>query len=412
MSKAFNITQEEVATAWKAVRQAGGGAGYDNQQIADVQKDLANQLYKIWNRMASGSYQAQNVLLVDIPKAKGGTRRLGIPTVTDRIAQTVIKNRLETIIQPKFHEDSYAYQAGKDAIDAVTRARERCMKTNWAVEIDIKGFFDNIDHELLMEMIKIHTSDRVILLYAEKFLKAKGQTSDGEMVAREKGTPQGGVVSPVLANLYLHEAFDDWMKETMPDIGFERYADDILVHCVSEKQANYVKDRIAKRFKEYKLELHPDKTRIVYTGSDGSQDGRGHKCPRKFVFLGYEFKPRRYKGTIVFTPGLGSNARLMIREKIKKLNLTKRLTLEIEEIAEILNPKIMGWINYYGHYRRSELYKMGRDIDGQIVKWLKRKCKKLRGYKQAWEQLSKLRKEKRSMFCHWHIIKLTPTRAV
>src|SRR3990167_10124351 len=240
MSRLYDVTPAEVDMAWKAVCQAGGGAGYDEMKIKDVKEDEANHLYKVWNRLSSGSYIPAPVLLVNIPKAKGGFRQLGIPTVIDRVAQTVIKTRLETVLQPLFHMDSYAYQAGKGAIEAVTKARERCMRIEWVLEIDIKGFFDELDHDMLMEMVEKYVTDKATLLYVRKFMKAPGRTIEGEEGGRGKGTPQGGVVSPVLANLYLHEVFDSWMQEKEPSIKWERYADDIIVHCYSEKQAYFM----------------------------------------------------------------------------------------------------------------------------------------------------------------------------
>lgn len=236
----------------------------------------------------------------------------------DRIAQTVIKMRLELVLQPLFHVDSYAYQAGKGAIEAVTKARERCMRMDWVLEIDIKAFFDELDHDLLMGMVEKYVSDKATLLYVKKFIKAPGRKQDGEEIVRGKGTPQGGVVSPVLANLYLHEAFDSWMQEGFPDIKWERYADDIIVHCVSEKQAYFMRTRIESRMKCFKLTLRPEKTRIVYSGTKNDHDHRGHNLSRKFTFLGYDFKPRNYKGRTVFTPGIGSGALKRIRQRIKE----------------------------------------------------------------------------------------------
>lgn len=212
----LNITREEVDKAWKAVSQAAGGPGLDNKSIEQVKLKLDDELYKIWNRMSSGSYQAQAVKIVMIPKAKGGMRKLGIPTVIDRVAQTVIKNRLEKEVEEHFHKDSYGYRAGRSAIDAVLQARQRCMRYDWIVEIDIKSFFDELDQELLMEILKKYTEDKVVLLYSKRFLEAEARSEEGEAIIRDKGTPQGGVVSPVLANLFLHEAFDKWMEDNYP----------------------------------------------------------------------------------------------------------------------------------------------------------------------------------------------------
>ena len=406
MSGQIYITKEEVVTAWEAVRQAGGGAGIDRKGIEDIKVDLENQLYKIQNRMSAGSYMAQAVKLVQIPKAKGGFRTLGVPNVTDRIAQTVIKNRLERTLEPQFHEDSHAYRPYRGAIDAVMKCRERCFRREWVIEVDIKGFFDAIDHEIMMDILREYEKDRAVLLYAERFLKAKGVKEDGEEVIRDKGTPQGGVVSPVLANLYLHEAFDKWMAEEFSDIQFERYADDIIMHCVSEKQAKFLKDKVEQRLKQYNLELHPEKTRIVYTGTRNDHDNRGRKLSRKFTFLGYDFKPRRLRnGRIGFTPGMSMGALKRIGQTMQeKWHLHRRTWLKIEEVAEEVNPKIQGWIKYYGHFRRSELYRLARKIDGNLARFLKRKCKNIRSIKQGWKELQRIQKETPTLFGHWYMI--------
>jgi len=411
MSKIYHITQEEMQTAWKAVKRAAGGAGLDGRTIEQVEEKLDDEIYKIWNRMSSGSYEAQAVKIIMIPKAKGGVRMLGIPNVTDRIAQSVIKNRLNEELDPRFHEDSYAYREGKSAIDAVLKARERCFRKEWVVEIDIKGFFDNLDHSLMQEILQQYTQDKLVLLYCERFLKAPGKTEDNEEVKREKGTPQGGVISPVLANLYLHEAFDKWMKEKFADILFERYADDIIIHAVSEAQAYYLKNRIEVRLKEYKLELHPEKTKVVYVGRSNDHDDRGHKLSRKFNFLGYDFKPRFYKGKVIFTPGMGQGALRTINEKIKKLRLDSLTHTSIEMIAEVINRKSRGWINYYGHCRRSELYKLAELLNKRIVRWIKKK-RKVRCHGDAWAKFKTLKQEKPKLFVHWYMIAGNPLRAV
>lgn len=405
MSRLYHITNEEVAAAWEMTRRAGGGDGYDRQSIKDVKTDATKQLYKIWNRMSSGSYIPDPVLLVNIPKANGGVRQLGIPTVTDRIAQNVIKNRLEQLVQPHFHTDSYAYQAGKGAIEALSATRERCFQHDWLLELDIKAYFDELDHDLLQAMVEKYVTDPLTLLYVKKFLKAPGITADGEKIQREKGTPQGGVVSPVLANLFLHEAFDSWMAENFPNIEWARYADDIVVHCVSEKQAHFMKARIDGRMKQFKLTLHPEKTKIVYTGRGNNQDHRGHAVPRKFTFLGYDFKPRYYKGRTVFTPGISRGALKRIHTVIEqKWCLRKRTAESLGDIAASVNLMIKGWIGYYGHFRRSELYKLAAIIDRQLVSFIKRKYKKRSTWSKAWVELKERKLQEPKLFCHWHMI--------
>jgi len=409
VSKRYHIDREEVDEAWKAVRRAAGGAGIDGITIENMAKKLDDELYKIWNRLSSGSYQAQAVKIVAIPKAKGGVRMLGIPTVKDRVAQAVIKNRLNKEVDRLFHENSYAYREGKSAVDAVLMARQRCMKKEWVVEIDIKGFFDNLDHELLLKILEQYTQDKLVLLYCRKFLKA--DLESGEMVRRERGTPQGGVISPVLANLYLHEAFDNWMKVQYPDVWFERYADDIVIHCGSERQAYYMRDKIQERLSLYRLELHPEKTRIVYAGTSNDKDGRGHKLSRKFTFLGYDFKPRNYKGKLVFTPGIGQGALLMINQKIKAMRLNSLVHQTLETVAKEVNKVSRGWINYYGHCRRSELYRIGDLLNNRIIKWIRKKHK-VRLYGKAWDELNQLKSQCPKLFVHWYMIADNPSRAV
>lgn len=405
MTRLYSITKEEVEAAWKAVKSSGGGSGYDEKTIDHVKADEVNQLYKVWNRLSSGSYIPEPVLLIEIPKAKGGTRQLGIPTVVDRIAQNVIKRRLESFVEPYFHVDSYAYQNGKGAIDALAATRERCMKQEWVIDMDIKAFFDELDHDLLLAMVGKYVTDTSTLLYVKKFLKASGITENGDKVERSKGTPQGGVVSPVLANLYLHEAFDSWMSKVFKDIQWERYADDIIVHCVSEKQAEYIKSKIEMRMREFKLSLHPEKTRIVYTGTSNKHDHRGHGLSRKFTFLGYDFKPRRYKNRLVFTPGIGIGAMKKFRQKMHQgWRLHHRLSESLTEIAISVNADIRGMINYFGHYRRSDLYKLGEMIDEHLVSFIRRKHKRIKSWKQGWIELKGIRKERKILFCHWHMI--------
>lgn len=411
MTRQYEVTREEVRAAWDKVRSAGGGAGHDGKTIEDIKEDEENQLYKLWNRLSSGSYMAQPVQLVQIPKVSGGMRTLGVPTVTDRIAQMVIRNRLEPSLEPKFHPDSYAYRPNRSAEQAVGVTRNRCFRYKWVLDIDISKFFDTLNHEKVMELLKMYTEEPLIQLYVERFLKADGMEQDGSRVKREKGTPQGGVISPLLANLYLHEAFDKWMDK-FPETPFERYADDIIVHCVSENQAYYMKNRIEGRLKMYGLTMHPEKTRVVYTGMDDSGDGVGRRVPRKFTYLGFEFKPRSWGKKLVFTPAIGSKAKKTLRDKMKQWKLTSKLTKSVEEVAQEVNAQIRGWFNYYGHYRRSALYEVAQDIDTILVRWLKRKYKLRVGLTTAWDRLGKLKKSTPRLFCHWYMIRPMPTRAV
>lgn len=404
MTRLYNVTREEVHKAWLSVQAAQGCPGCDEQSIEEIRADLDNQLYKIWNRMSSGSYIPAPVKLVAIPKAKGGVRMLGIATVADRIVQTVIKNRLEEILESKFHSSSYGYRPNRSAIDAVAICREQCFKHEWLLEVDIKSFFDDLDHGLTLEMLQKHTDDKVIFLYAKKFLKAKGVTESGEIVERDKGACQGGCVSPILANLYLHEAFDTWMAEEFPALKFERYADDLVIHCVSERQAYFMKNRLTQRLQQLKLALNLEKTKVVYTGQSNKHDSRGHKLSRKFTFLGYDFKPRNWKDRIVFTPGMGNGALVRITQEIKAVIGPHLTSQTLEALSLRANQIINGWINYYGHFRRSDLKKMAHRIDVRIVSYLRRKYDDLLTWTHAWRKFERIKRESPQMFSHWYKI--------
>jgi len=381
-AKSFCISKWEVWEAYKKVRANQGAAGVDGQTIAEFEEGLKNNLYKVWNRMSSGSYFPPPVRTVKIPKTSGGERKLGIPTVSDRIAQMVVKLRLEPAVEPLFHPDSYGYRPGKSALDAVGQARQRCWDYDWVIDLDIKGFFDNIDHDLLMRAVKKHARDQWVVLYIERWLKAPAQEEDGRLVERGKGTPQGGVISPLLANLFLHYTFDLWMRRTYPNLPFERYADDAIVHCKTEAQAQEVRAAISARIQDCRLELHPAKTKIVYCKDD---DRRGKYPNEKFDFLGYTFRPRRsknWKGRyfINFSPAVAEKAGKAIRAEIRSWKLHLRSDKAIEDLSRMFNPTIRGWLQYYGRYYRSALYPMMRQLDRSLARWAYRKYKKLRGH--------------------------------
>jgi RNA-directed DNA polymerase len=290
--KPFNVSKQVVWEAYERVKANGGSAGVDSETIEEFERNLKDNLYKLWNRMSSGAYFPPPVRMVEIPKDNGGKRRLGIPTVADRIAQTVVKMYLEPLVEPYFHEDSYGYRPGKSAVEAVGVARKRCWRHDWVLDLDIKGFFDNLDWALTLRAVRKYTDSRWVLLYIERWLKAPAQLEDGTLVERSKGTPQGGVISPLLANIFLHLAFDMWMRKEHPDMPFERYADDIVAHCKTEEQARALKQSIERRLAQCKLEAHPEKTKIAYCKDD---DRRGRYPNEKFDFLGYTFRPRRSK---------------------------------------------------------------------------------------------------------------------
>jgi RNA-directed DNA polymerase len=403
-AKPFRISKRTVWEAYKRVRAKQGAAGVDEISITEFERKLEDNLYKLWNRMSSGSYFPPPVRSVEIPKSSGGKRILGIPTVADRIAQMVVKMKLEPELEPHFHQDSYGYRPGKSAIEAGGVARERCWHNDWVLDLDIKGCFDNLDHELLMRAVRKHTNRRWMLLYIERWLKAPAQQPDGTLVQRERGVPQGGVISPLLANLFLHYAFDEWMRRNFPGIPFERYADDAIVHCRSEKQAQWLRKQIVKRLAECKLELHPKKTKIVYCKDD---DRRGNYPNEKFDFLGYTFRPRRSKNRwgkcfVNFTPAVSDKAAREIRRTMRSWRLHLRSDKTLEDLSRMFNPILRGWINYYGQYYRSALYPTFRVLDRTLVRWATRKYKRLRGHqRRATYWLGRIAHREPQMFAHW-----------
>jgi RNA-directed DNA polymerase len=403
--KPFVISKLLVVEAFKAVKANAGAAGVDRQSIEDFEKDLKDNLYKIWNRMSSGSYFPPPVKAVAIPKKSGGQRILGVPTVADRVAQTVVKMTFEQEVEPFFLGDSYGYRPGKSALDAVGVTRERCWRYDWVLEFDIKGLFDNIGHELLLRAVRKHTECKWAILYIERWLKAPLQLADGTLVERTMGTPQGGVISPVLANLFLHYAFDLWMGRTFPNAPWCRYADDGLVHCKTEQEAQAIKAALAIRFGECGLEMHPDKTKIVYC-KDGSRKGTYPNT--KFDFLGYTFRARvvmnrkRQSLFVNFTPAVSSKALSAMRQTTRSWNFRNRSDLSLQEIARMYNPVLRGWLTYYGQFSRSAMYPVLRHFNKTLVAWAMRKYKRLKGHKtRACLFLEGIVKRQPQLFVHW-----------
>jgi RNA-directed DNA polymerase len=404
--KPFNISKRVVWEAYQRVRVNKGAAGVDAESIADFEKDQKGNLYKIWNRMSSGSYFAPPVRAVVIPKDKGGQRVLGVPTVADRVAQMVVKIYFEPDVEPMFHPDSYGYRPGKSAIEGVGRARERCWNYDWVLDLDIKGFFDNIDHELLMRAVKKHTESRWIRLYVERWLKAPAQQPDGTLVQRNRGTPQGGVVSPLLANLFLHYAFDDWMRRRYPEIPFERYADDVIVHCKTEAEAEELRTAIGERLEQCKLELHSEKTKIIYCKDDKR---RGSYSDEKFDFLGFTFRPRLIKSRwgkcfVGFNPAISHEATKSIQSTVRSWRLHRRSDKSLGDLAQMYNPIIRGWINYYGSYYKSALYRVFYQLSRSLIQWAMRKHKKLHCHTQrAVHWLGRVALREPNLFAHWQM---------
>lgn len=410
-AKSFAVSKQMVLDAYERVRARGGSAGIDEQSITDFEKDLKNNLYKIWNRMSSGTYFPPAVKRVEIPKADGGMRPLGIPTVSDRIAQMVVKIVFEPEVDIHFHEDSYGYRPNKSAHQAIGVARQRCWRNNFVLDVDIKGFFDTINHELLMKAVRKHTTCKWILLYIERWLKAPIQHQDGSIEQRDKGTPQGGVISPLLANLYLHYAFDRWMKEHYPNILFERYAGDIVIHLRSEAQAKMLKARLTERLQQCKLELHPAKTKIVYC----KDEDRTAEYPCiSFVFLGYEFRPRKAKnkhGKLFcnFLPAVSRTALTKMKRTVRAWRLKWCCEKSIEDLSNMFNPIARGWIQYYGKYYKSALFPLAEHINQHLVKWVTNKYKTYkRKQRRACHALGKTARKKTNLFAHWSILGYLP----
>jgi group II intron reverse transcriptase/maturase len=403
------IERRQVWEAFKAVKSNGGSAGVDGIEIVDIESNPRKYLYPVFVRMASGSYYPMPVRQEFVPKYDGTKRALGIPTVRDRVAQSVIKEELDSIVDKQFSVNSFGYRPNKSAIQAVEQCRINCMKFNWAIDLDIKGFFDNIDHRLMMRALRRFTTKRHIVLYCERWLKAPVQLKEGAIKQSEgKGTPQGGVISPLLANIFLHFAFDTWFEETYPDLVFERYADDIIIHCRHFKQALSVLKAVNERMVRCKLELKKEKTNIVYC--KGNQKKHPPFKPKyvSFDFLGFTFKPRIVrsgKGRIYrgFTPAISKKAQKVIAEKFFDLKLHRMVHLQLSQLAEILADKLRGWFNYFGKFRMSEMRFIMRVLNFRLVRWVKNKYKRFRNrhWYFAYKWLRETSKKYPTMFEHW-----------
>jgi RNA-directed DNA polymerase len=406
-AKPFNIPKELVAAAFRAVKSNAGGAGIDKETIGQFESKLKDNLYKVWNRMSSGTYFPPPVKAVAIPKKSGGERILGVPTVLDRVAQTVVKMVLEPVLEPIFLPDSYGYRPEKSALNAVAITRERCWKCDWVLEFDIKALFDNIEHGLLRKALDKHTDCKWVRLYIERWLTAPLQLADGRLVQRARGTPQGGVISPLLANLFLHYTFDVWMTKNYPNAPWCRYADDGLVHCRSVKEAQEIRLALEARFAECGLQMHPAKTKIVYC-KDGRRTGTHEHT--KFTFLGYEFRGRGAKagktGNLFtgFTAAVSPEALTAMRQKARRLNYRSRTDLSLQDIASTLNPILRGWIEYYGRFQPSALAPIYRYINTSLIAWAMRKYKRFRKSKtRAGTFLQKVYQKCPRLFVHWKL---------
>jgi RNA-directed DNA polymerase len=407
--KPFQISKWKVWEAYERVKANKGAAGVDEQSISEFEADRDRNLYKIWNRMSSGSYFPPPVKAVEIPKAGGkGVRLLGVPTVADRVAQTVARLYLEPQVEPVFHPDSYGYRPGKSALDAVAACRKRCWRADWVIDMDIRAFFDTVPWDLVRKAVAHHISpgQRWILLYVERWLKAPLQHADGTLVARDRGTPQGSAISPLIANLFMHYAFDAWMAREHPGIRFERYCDDAVVHCASEKQARHMRAAIAARLAEVGLELHPGKTRIVYCKD---ADRRGDHEVTSFTFLGYEFRPRLAKNRhgkhfVSFLPAVSRDAMKAMGAEIRSWHWAKRSDKSLDDLALMFNSVVQGWINYYGRFYRSRLLYFLRGLNRHLMRWACRKYKRLkRRERRAMAWLAEIARRSPHLFAHWRL---------
>lgn len=383
-----------------------GSAGIDKQSIDQFNENLSDNLYKIWNRMTSGSYFPPPVRTVFIPKKQGGKRPLGIPTVSDRIAQGVVKDHLEPALEKVFHSSSFGYRPGRSAHDALKQCQDNCTKYAWVIDVDIKGFFDNINHGIMLQQLQQYTHEKWVLLYAERWLKAGVEQEDGSIMSRTKGTPQGGVISPLLANIYLHHGFDQWMDEVNPKNPFERYADDIVIHCSSKEEAEQLLAKLRERMGQYELELHPEKTKIVYCSNYKRRDEHDNNS---FTFLSYSFQPRTVKAQfgkakmiLWFSPAISQMAQTNIRRVLRELLNPMISHVKLEEFAKRLNPKIRGWVNYYTKFNRWIGYKVYYYLNELIRQWIKNTYK-IRGKAWLYDKYRAIQSAQPNLFYHWRL---------
>lgn len=406
-TKSIPICHQMVLEAYRKVRSNKGSAGVDKVSMEEFNANRSKHLYKLWNRMASGSYFPPPVKEVEIPKKDGTVRKLGVPTISDRVGQMVIKMFIEPRLEEEFSPNSYGYRPRKNAHQALSNVRENCWKQDWVIDLDIKGFFDNIDHNKLMLAVEKHIPENWVRLYIKRWLEAPVFTVSGDTIQKQrKGTPQGGVISPLLANLFLHYAFDKWIEKTDRRVQFSRYADDIIVHCKSKVHAEQMLQAIQQRMESVGLELHPQKTKIVYC----RDYRRKEKYPTvKFDFLGYSFQPRKAfskklgKLFIGYDCAISISSRKRIADKLEALNVNKLSFKSIVGVAQFLNPMIRGWVHYYGKFKMFELTKVFRLLSMRLVWWARKRYKRYKtSIRKAYKWLASIRKQFPTLFYHWN----------
>jgi RNA-directed DNA polymerase len=402
-AKPFDIPKKAVWEAYRQVAANKGAPGVDEQSLGEFEARLKDNLYKVWNRMSSGSYMPPPVKAVEIPKAHGGTRLLGVPTVADRVAQTVVANYIGEKVEPRFHPDSYGYRPAKSALDAVATCRQRCWKHDWVIDLDVQKFFDTVPRDLVLKALEAVTTTPWVLLYVKRWLAAPLQLTDGSLQPRDRGTPQGSAVSPVLANLFMHFAFDVWMARNFPDCPFERYADDAVVHCASKTQAEAVLAAISERMSEVGLKLHPDKTRLVYC-QDANR--RGNHEHTSFTFLGFSFRARKARNRdgrcfSSFQPAMSPDAHKAKGAQLRLMRLHRRTDLSLDDLARWLNPIVAGWMNYYGRFYRTQMWPLLQRINTYLRRWAGMKYRRLRTYKCFSRWWAKVTTRAPRLFTHW-----------
>lgn len=408
--KPFEISKWEVWEAYQQVKRNQGAAGVDGVSIAEFETNLKNNLYRVWNRMSSGTWFPPAVRAVEIPKPHGGgTRVLGIPCVADRVAQTVVARRLEAAVEPVFHGDSFGYRPGRSALEAVERCRQRCWRRDWVVDLDVAKFFDSVPWGLIVKAVEAHTDAPWVVLYVKRWLAAPVQMPDGTVAERDRGSPQGSPISPVLANLFMHYAFDAWLEREFPTVQFERYADDAVLHCVTERQAHRVLAALQERMAEVGLRLHPDKTRIVYC-KDGTR--RGSYEHTSFTFLGFTFRARDARARdgrrfLSFLPAISKDALIKISGVVRSWRLHRRVHLTFAELATMINPIVAGWMQYYGRFRRSALYPLLARINAYLVRWIRKKYRRLQALRTAQRKLTEITHRYPRLYAHWRWVSWT-----
>jgi RNA-directed DNA polymerase len=407
-TKSVPISREQIWSAYKKVKANKGSAGVDSVSMEAFDADRSANLYKLWNRMASGSYFPPPVKEVEIPKKDGKVRKLGISTIADRVGQMVLKEYLEPRLEKIFSSHSYGYRPGKNAHQALAMVRENCWKYDWVIDLDIKGFFDNIDHEKLMKAVRKHVPENWACMYIMRWLNMPVLKKDGKLEEKQgKGTPQGGVISPLLANLFLHYAFDKWLEQKANTVKYVRYADDAIIHCKSKAHAERVLNQLQERMDVCNLELHPEKTKLVYC-RDFKRQGRYKTV--KFDFLGYSFLPRTAKSKrtgklfLGYDCAISISSRKRLADKLEELDIINMSFKSIVGIAQKLNPYIRGWINYYGRYRGYELSRVFYLLRCRLVRWARKRYKRYRNsLNKACKWLDRVRKQYPHLFYHWQL---------